>query len=616
MKKYYLLLLYVLISPMLVFSQALTWSTIADSIPKMMEKDKIPGLQIAVFNSDSVLFQGTWGVSNVDSQKAANDSSVFRLGSTSKHFVGALALILQERGMFSLDEKLSEALPNFKYENKWKETNPITLRHLMEHTAGFDDLHFHEYAVNDSTLSLEEGINQARYTRKSRWRLGTVSSYCNLGPALVARAIEVRTGRLYEDLVDEFIFEPLGMKNTSFFVEPEFASRMTSAHEGNPPNSTPYWHIAFRPAGSINSTATDMIKWGQVLLNDGQFGETQILAIGAVENMYTPKTTIAAENGQKTGYGLGLTNKIWSGELVVEHGGATNGHQCSFFFFPELNVGVIAMINSDQGLGLRSITSLLQKGFLPENGWKDQVKPLSKELTQEFEGLYHVRYARNSFAEGISAVFGRLRTYRNGDSLRVSALLGGNDGFLVEYKGKPYVAGGSQLEEITMVETDLGLMMESMKSVKISPLRFWGGFAWMILGAISLVVSLIAGGFFGIIALAKFFKPKIKQINTAWSLIPFLSSSPFLITLLLISGKSFTQLMSVADIGFWTLMVFVLTLSLPLLTIVHFFWVKEDYEMGGWKRAWLNGVGFLSTFSITIFASQYGWIGFRIWADM
>lgn len=598
------------------FAQSNSWQIVQDSIPKILAKEKIPAVQIAVFSTDSTLFYGTWGESESGSGKMATDSSVFRLGSTSKHFVSALALILSEKGMFSLDETLKNALPEFEFENKWEETHPITLRHLMEHTSGFDDIHFHEYAVNDSAITLKDGIQAARYTRAARWKPGTVSSYCNLGPPLVARAIEVKMGKRYEDLVQEYVFNPLKMHSTSFFVEDRFRSQMTSAHEGNPVRKTDYWHIAVRPSGSINTTALEMVKWGQTLLNDGSFSGNQILPEGAFQEMHTPTTALASQQDQFTGYALGMLKKFDGGYTIIEHGGATNGHQCQFLLIPEANVGIIAMINSDQGLGLINIVDLIKDNVLEEKDISESITPISQEQSELFSGYYYSRFARNGFSEGLGALLGRAQISQKGDSLMMKSLLGGEDSYIFAIDGIPHFGTKSSTYDIKMVETDWGMMIDPIKMVKITPFRYWGGYLWIAIAILSLVVSLFVAGFYVLIAIARWFKPKIKPFNTAWSFIPTLSALPFIILIFLISGKSFTDLVAISEIGLWTGLIFLLTALLPLFTVIHFFWVKEQYDFGRWKLAWLNAFGFISTASITFFALQYGFWAFKVWMDL
>ena len=88
---------------------------------------------------------------------------------------------------------------------------------LMEHTTGFDDLHFPEW-VDDPEITLAEGLARHPHSRVSRWQPGTHMSYSNSGPSIAAYVVEKITGKDFEDYVREHVFDPLGMESSTFHL--------------------------------------------------------------------------------------------------------------------------------------------------------------------------------------------------------------------------------------------------------------------------------------------------------------------------------------------------------------------------------------------------------------
>ncbi len=119
------------------------------------------------------------------SGRDATGDTLFRIGSISKMFVSLSVLMLQEQGQLALDDLVRSRIPDVAFENPWEQTDPVRIVHLLEHTTGFDDLTFREYA-HGRLVTLKEGLDYEPRSRKSRWRPGTRFSYCNSGPPMAA----------------------------------------------------------------------------------------------------------------------------------------------------------------------------------------------------------------------------------------------------------------------------------------------------------------------------------------------------------------------------------------------------------------------------------------------
>jgi CubicO group peptidase (beta-lactamase class C family) len=243
-------------------------------LEKILKDSHTPGVSVAIVHKDGPEWVGALGLANVAANQPATADTLFRIGSTSKAFASLSILKLVDEGKLSLDDPVRKLAPEVQFENKWEATDPVRVVNLLEHTTGWDDMHLREYAKNADGMDLKTGLAFGTSSRVSRWRPGTRMSYCNTGPAVAAYIVEKITGQRFEDYVQQNFFAPLGMKTATYF--PPQANAVTLYHDdGKTPY--PYWHIIYRPAGSINASANDMAGYVQFYLNCGMVNGTQAI---------------------------------------------------------------------------------------------------------------------------------------------------------------------------------------------------------------------------------------------------------------------------------------------------------------------------------------------------
>src|SRR6185369_10239565 len=177
-----------------------------------------------------------------------------------------------------LTDNVKQWVPDVFFTNQWESTDPVRLVHLMEHTAGFDDMHMREYAHNDLTpIRLKEALAYDEASRVCRWRPGSRMSYCNSGPAVLAAIVEKVSGQRFEDYVQEHFFQPLHMDTASYFLTPEVERRLTGLYHADGVTTYPYWHFCFRPSGAVNASAKDMANYVRFYLQRGSLDGAQLL---------------------------------------------------------------------------------------------------------------------------------------------------------------------------------------------------------------------------------------------------------------------------------------------------------------------------------------------------
>jgi CubicO group peptidase (beta-lactamase class C family) len=352
----------------------------AQSIPELQQQlDKIlkdthtPGVSVAIVHRDSPEWIAGLGLADVAANRATTSDTLFRIGSTSKAFASLSILKLANEHKLSLDDPVHKLAPDAWFENRWEATNPVRVVDLLEHTTGWDDMHFREYAKSaPDSMTVFEGLNYDHHSRISRWPPGTRTAYCNSGPPVAAYIVEKITGQRFEDYVTQNFFLPIGMKTATYF-QPSSPPLTTLYHDdGKTPY--PYWHILLRPAGSINASANDMAAYVQFYLNRGTVNGVVVMPAASIDRMEGPTRTWAAQQGLKAGYGLSNYWSIHDGFVYHGHDGGVEGGLTEMAYMPEFGVGYFFSINAGNGDAFDKVGKAI-RGYLTRNLQKPGLPP-------------------------------------------------------------------------------------------------------------------------------------------------------------------------------------------------------------------------------------------------
>lgn len=400
-----------------------TTAELREQIEKVLKDNRTPGAGVAIVKRDGPEWVVGIGLADVEARKPVTADTLFRIGSVSKGFVSLSVLKLQQEGKLNLQDTLRSRAPDLEFSNPWEATDPVRIVHLLEHTAGWDDMALREYAATPTdNLQLKEGLAFNPSSRTSRWKPGTRFSYSNVGPPAAAYVIERVTGRRFEDYVEENWFKPLGMKTASYFDTPDVESRLTKLYRSDGKTPFPYWHILLRPAGSINASAADMANYVQFYLNRGAYGGVELLPPAAIERMETSTTTYGAREGLKTGYGLSNYSTVRA-RIFHGHNGGVSGGLTELAYLPDDGVGFVFMINSGSQQAFTQIDRLI-RSYLTETLPKPAVLPVvpgPAKLAGEYAGWYEPITPRPELIRSFSRLGGltKLSVLPNGLSLRL-----------------------------------------------------------------------------------------------------------------------------------------------------------------------------------------------------
>ncbi len=404
----------------------LNFVALEDSIKHILNETKAPGAQVALFTSDSMVWNKNFGLRDVADSLSVEYSTFFRIGSITKTFVSTAILQLVVQGKLNLKDKVSDYLDDVQYKNRYHEESPILIEHLLEHTAGFDDMHMKEYAARAEGWTLKQGMDYHPDNRYARWRPGTHMSYCNSGPPMAAYIVEKITGQHFDDYVRDHIFLPLGMNHSSLLHTEKVIQLLSKGYDAEGSKEEAYWHISQRPAGSINSNATEMSKFIRMLMNRGSLDSIHILSPASVERMERCETTLSGKTGEHQGYGLHNYTTNYKGMIYHGHNGGMMGFLAQASYHPESDYGFVILVNATNNAINRIARQIFQFiyntiGAIYDN---DEVA-LSREEEDLILGYYRSATSRNQMLRFPEAIAGITKVGKDAEGYFVRDQIGG-----------------------------------------------------------------------------------------------------------------------------------------------------------------------------------------------
>jgi CubicO group peptidase (beta-lactamase class C family) len=409
-----------------------------DSIRHIMAQEHIPGQLLVLATRDSVLYAGGLGVANVTTRQPVTAHTLFRIGSISKSFTALALLQLVAQGKINLNDEVRKIAPEVPINNPWEATDPVRVVHLLEHTAGFDDLHFNHYlnhtATDPPTLT---SIAIMRAELRCRWRPGERMSYSNVGYLVAGYLLEKRSGQPYDQYVTQHLLRPLGMPDAVPTPRPGKLPQLAQGYvyaDGRyvpqPPFS--FYDVA---AGDMNASPADMARYVQFFLHDGRAADgTALVTPASLREMETVHSTLAARSGLPTGYGLANEALTTQGKAIYQgHYGSMPGFISALGYNRVLGVGYALSNNgSSRGYGSQTrIEQLVRRFLLRQAPAAALPAPVALATTEAAAYLGHYRFAASRNASNFwDEMLGGASLVQRGPLLLLTPLIGSPDTLL------------------------------------------------------------------------------------------------------------------------------------------------------------------------------------------
>lgn len=606
-----------------VAASAVTVAQTQDPHPKSLDEFKaavqtvlddtgVPGAGIALVRLNGVEWAGGIGYADRDARTPVTADTRFRAGSISKTFVAIALVQLYEDGEVDLDTPVAELAPGVDIDNAWMMSDPVRLIHLLQHTAGLDDMHFNEIynLSHPPDVPLAEVLKINPSSRVVRWPPGTRMSYSNPGYAIAGYIIEKLTSQKYEDRIADEIFKPIGMTESSFYLTPQDHAKLAKGYSSRNGPPVAYTPIYLRPAGNLQTSAGDMGKFVQLLLNWGETATDLVVDPEYLSNMEHPRTSLASAAGLHRGYGTGLASSFVEGFPMLGHNGGIEGFSSSFAYSTTRDVGYVVLLNSTHSPEAMRRISQLAVRYL-----KADVEPppkpeaqIGEAVLREYEGYYHQANPRRQVMAFVEWLRAGQDVRVNGNHLEVTPVFGramtlipvSNNLFRLDADPEPSRvftadAGG------TMVLTGGSLYLERRPRWRVDVIR------WSVLASAAVMVTPLLMMVPWIVH-ARLAEPK----GFWWLKLSLLACSAGLIlpTIGFMNAGD-------SDLGsrnLWTIAIFTGSILVPTAAILSFLFTVEAFMSGAGR--WLKSYALVTSMAALIvsgYLSAWGMLAFTPW---
>ena len=292
-------------------------------IPRHMQRivddGAIAGAVTLVARHDRIASLEAVGYSDLSGRRPMRPDDLFWIASMTKPMTATAVLMLQEAGQLSVEDPVEKYLPEFQkqwvIENRTNDlmvlkrpARPITLHDLLTHASGLGDVGAPRPDCSLAELAMAYSQQPLQFPPGSKW------SYCNAGINTLGRIIEVVSGQSYADFMRRRLFDPLGMKDTTFWPTPHQLRRLAKSYQpaaAGGLEETPIFflkgnlsdhHRTAYPSGGLFSTASDVARFYQMMLNHGKCRGKRILAPATVAEL-----TRTQSGDLKTGFTAGMS---------------------------------------------------------------------------------------------------------------------------------------------------------------------------------------------------------------------------------------------------------------------------------------------------------------------
>lgn len=580
-----------------------THSRIAPAI----EQEGLVGAVWATLGPDGSIATDAAGLAHARNSTPMTSGHKVQIGSITKTLLATGVLRLVSEGRLRLDARVASLLPDVRFDNDWAATDPVLVRHLLDHTAGLDDARLWQVFSLDPApdTPLRVSFAGSPSLLRIRSRPGSTFSYSNMGYTLLGRIIEAETAERYETYLDRHLLTPLGMTDSSFgFVSQtgkQADARLAMGHfeQGAPQAAVPSY---LRPASQFTTTARDMGLFARFLLSNGEVGGARFVDPALLRAMGRPSGTDAAKAGLRAGYGLGLSRRDRHGVVGLCHGGNTVGYKAMLCLYPRERKAFFVAFNADsEAADYGRFDALLVRALRIPAEASPMPAPLPAAVEQ-WQGRYVPAPNRFQTFAYLDTLFGFVTVERDGATLRLKPFQSSARA-LIPVGGALYRANDRAAASHVLLITRSGERMISDGFQSFRRIEGWRiGLLWVSLaaGAAGLLYILLAG-LIGAIR---------RRLGRASPLFfPWLAILSVFVPLPLFLTQSFLRL------GELTLATGALAITTGLLPLALVYGLVRRFQVGvaSWP-ARLEALALAGAIQWILVVAAWGLLPLRLWA--
>lgn len=344
---------------------------------------KVVGAAVGIIVDGQIVYARGHGLRDRDKNLPVTTQTLFAIGSASKAFTVFALGTLVDQGRIQWDKPVIDYLPGFRMYDPVV-TQRLSVRDLVTHRSG---LPRHDLVwYNNTTITRAELVHRLRFLPPNK-DLRETFQYNNLMFVTAGYLLGTLTGTSWEESIRSLVLRPLGMTGTNLSVAesqraPDFSLPYEVRHDTV--RQVPFRDINLvGPAGSINSSIDDMLKWVRMQLSDGTLNGTRIIQQATLRDMHAPHMSIGLPDQKEFGaqdYGMGWFLTSYRGHYRVSHGGNIDGFSALVTLYPEDHVGIVVLTNQN-GSALPGLVSLHAADRIfggPQRDWNGEALARSK----------------------------------------------------------------------------------------------------------------------------------------------------------------------------------------------------------------------------------------------
>jgi CubicO group peptidase (beta-lactamase class C family) len=438
-------------------------------IYSQMDEHNIVGATLSIVQDGEIILSKGYGYADFSDRKPVDPArTLFRVGSTGKLFTWTAVMQLVEQGVLDLETDINEYLdfeiPDQLYgAGSDLQPGPITLAHLLTHTPGFEDKGQDLFVLSAEDMLSLEGYLKLHLPARV-FPPGEVMAYSNYGAALAGYIVERVSGLPFAEYIENNIFNPLGMQNSTFRqpLPDELAPDMAQSYRffnGNYYRGE-FEYIAALPAGSMSSTADDMANFMIAHLQEGSYEEAEILEEATTRQMHSQLFT---QHPQQMGMAYGFMEQIFNNRRVIHHGGNTFLFATGLYLLTEENTGLCVSYIGGTGLEREALFTAFMDRYYPAPASEEPLPPEgSRERGAAYAGEYIPNRSNFTTIEKLLASLSAIRVGVDEDGYLLVNLFGYPQQFVEIEPGvydNRHTEGTQLVKRIVFVPDSEGRMM-------------------------------------------------------------------------------------------------------------------------------------------------------------
>jgi len=392
---------------------------------KDMDEYHIAGAAVSVVKDGKLFFAKGYGYADLENKIPVDpEQTGFRIGSVTKLVTWTAVMQLVEREKLDLDVDINTYI-DFRIPDTYPE--PITLRHLLTHTSGFEQIHTDMLASDaDELVPAREFLVSHMATRVRP--PGICAGYSNYNADLAGYIVARVSGQPYDQYVKEHILDPLGMAHTtaSSPMPPDLRRFASVGHTyaDGAFQVYPYYmaQLASVPGAAIHASATDMARFMIAHLQGGYYSDSSIAKARILEEATVTQmhSTLYTPDSRLMGVAYGFFDFSDNGQRAIGHSGGAPPMNSYFLLLPDQNLGIFVVYNSEGGGDLTLQHLGFQRVFFDHYYPAPTVEPIQPpadfaERAGHFVGSYRVTESSYSTIEKAMGLFGAFEISNPGD---------------------------------------------------------------------------------------------------------------------------------------------------------------------------------------------------------